>query len=251
MQRVTFQRPPPLQAGPLTEVSPEYVRTPYPSYGFPSPSPSSLSASTIDDQRIYYLSQGRAPLRLAEEISDFLRPWSPPEKLDIHCSCTLLTVDSQWELHLPHPLVHLSGPTRLVHAYHIYVRFRPGGPNVDKWGDIVEGLRKRVLSRHEELLDAAIELALLREDGSVSAWYPPKLDKGKLMAYFEGSADLDDSDSAAEDGEDRGESLEVPTRPRHKRKAPTTTTTSNGAAAAALPVLRIQAPEDMDGPRNF
>lgn len=228
---------------PLAEASTEYVRTPYPSYAFPSPSPSALSASTIDERRIYYLNRGDAPPSLSGEISDFLGTWSPPEKLDIHCSYSLLTLDSQYDLHLPHPLIHDSGPTRLVHAYHILVRFRPGGPGVDQWDDIADDLRSRVLSGYDELADAAIEFALLREHGSISAWYPPNLDKDKLMAYFEG-ADNDDSDSAAEDGEDRNVSLEVPTpRPERKARIP-----SNGGA---LPVLRIQAPEEMVGPRNL
>lgn len=170
--------------------------------------------------------------------------WSPPKKLDVHCSCSLLTVDSQYELRLPHPLLYDTGPTRLVHAYHVYVRFRPGGPGVDQWEDIVEGLRNCVLSRHDDLQDSAIEFALLRENGNISAWYPPRLDKDKLVAFFEG-ADSDDSDSATEYGEDRSESPEAQT-PRPERKS---SATSDGTAT--LPVLRVNAPEEMVAPRNL
>ncbi|KAI1189123.1 hypothetical protein F5B17DRAFT_392505 [Nemania serpens] len=234
MKRVTFERPTPLRPGLLTDASTEYVRTPYPPYALLLPSPSSLSASTVNERSIYYLSQGDAPPELSVEIYDFFRTWSPPENLDIRSSSSLLAVDSQCGLHLPHPLVYESGPTRLVHAYHIYVRFRYGGPGPDQWEDIVKDFRNCVLSRYDELVDAAIELALSRENGSISAWYPPKIDKDKLMAYFEGT-DCDDSDSAAEDGEDRSGPLEVPT-------------TSNGTM---LPELRVDAPEGMLGLRNF
>jgi hypothetical protein len=242
MRRIKFerqQRPPPIHLSPCTEVRPQYVKTPYPTQCLPLSSASSFSTSTIDERRIYYLSQGRPPPGLSDEVYDFFRKWVHLEQIDVNCSCSLLTVTPQWELRLPHPLLYDSDQARFAHACHIYVQFPPCGPSVEQWEGIAKDFRNHVLSKHD-MRDAAVEFASSSEYGNISAWYPPKLDKEKLVAFFEGNGSNDsDSDLEADDPEDQSDSLTVPA-PGPERE------TEMMRNEMALPLLEVTAPEKTD-----
>ncbi|KAJ8106283.1 hypothetical protein ONZ43_g7118 [Nemania bipapillata] len=237
MRRIKFarqQRPPPIHLGSGTQVRPEYVKTPYPTQSFPMSSPSSFSTVTTDERRIYYLSQGSPPLALSDEVSAFFQRWFPIEQIDVNCSCSLLTVTPQWELRLPHPLLYEGNEAKFVHAHHIYVQFPPCAPKVEQWEDIAKELRDHLLSQHD-MRDAAIEFALSSEYSNISAWYPPKLDKENLIAFFEGNgSDDSDSDLGGESPEDQADSLTVPTSGQEQK------------TEMAIPLIEVNAPEQAD-----
>lgn len=271
MPQVTFerrQRPPPIRLGLSVDSSvPKYVRTPYPTQpfsqvvaGVPSPSISNPSVDIDGEERererkrekgrekesrrIYYLAQGLPKTDLSDEISDFFHEKYPLATFHLHCSSSLLALDEQWELCLPHPLLH-SNPhshshsysyshnngngnehdhdhpeqqTKLVQAHHIYIQFiADSSPQVPEWPSIAKHIRDNLLSKHE-MSDAAIELASASSSslsssggeygGHVSAWYPPKLDKEKLRTFFEGAycCNFDHDD---DDGEDSASNFKL------------------------------------------
>ncbi|KAI0877488.1 hypothetical protein GGS24DRAFT_447268 [Hypoxylon argillaceum] len=92
--------------------------------------------------------------------------------------------------------------------------------------------------------NAAVEFALSGEYGNISAWYPPKLDKEKLVTFFEGDDSHDsDWDLEVEDLEDQSRSLKVsPLGPGRKAEL--------SRKEMALPLLQVNAPEEIDGPRS-
>ncbi|KAI1128862.1 hypothetical protein F5Y10DRAFT_166788 [Nemania abortiva] len=237
MGRIKFEhqaRPPPIRLG---SAGPEYVKTPYPTQSVALASPCSLSTSMTDESRIYYLSQGHPPPELSGEISDFFRKWSPLEEVNV--SCSLLTITSQWELRLPHPLLCDSGSPGCAHAHHVYVKFPPAGPSISQWGAIAKELRENVLSKHD-MLGAAIEFTMPGEYGNISAWYPPGLEKEKLMAFFEDdSFDELDSDLELDDLEEQSDSITVQITAPHRKDM----TNSN---EIRLPLLEVHAPGEID-----
>ncbi|GAP85783.1 hypothetical protein SAMD00023353_1400720 [Rosellinia necatrix] len=245
MARVTFERPkrpPPIRLGSSAESITEYVKTPYPTQQLlrvPSPG---RSTSMVDEERVYYLSEGQPKAELWDEMSDFFYAKFPDAKFYLHCSFSFLTVNEKWELCLPHPLLHGTGLTKLVRADHIYVRFLPGGPDVREWEGVARDFRESILARHD-MMDAAVEFASLGGYGNMSAWYPPKLDKDKLRSFFEGSNNLVDPGLETEGLEGQAGVITIPVSAASKPRA------SIMKHEISRPVLEVHAPETTDGSR--
>ncbi|KAI0537203.1 hypothetical protein GGR58DRAFT_356149 [Xylaria digitata] len=220
MRQVKFkERPPPILPA---EACPEYVRTPYPTQRLLEAS--SPAASTMSYERVYHPYQSNTPITNAfvKETKEFIRGTYPSgstpgrngkPKCVLNCSHSTLIVDDNWELRLRHPhyphhrTSHFDGLERLAFARHIHIEFETGGPEIGEWDNIVKELQDSILSKYN-ILDAALEFTQLGGYGTISAWYPPKIDREKLRAFFENNGpDGLDSENSEWEKEEYGDEL--------------------------------------------
>ncbi|KAH8168048.1 hypothetical protein CIB48_g185 [Xylaria polymorpha] len=193
MSRITFdlrQKPPPIQTQLSRSSITRYERSPYPRFSHcdsvpaspPDSEPDSL-VSTIDaERRIYYLNDKARDYMALEIASDILKQSFPASKVTTELTYSIFTVNEKWELHRSSVKPPHHSARNLVHAYRIYAEFQSGGPEIAE----LDALEPLIRARCGDcgMRDVAIEFALLGEDRTVSAWYPPKPDKEKLRAFF-------------------------------------------------------------------
>ncbi|KAI0967349.1 hypothetical protein F4678DRAFT_446324 [Xylaria arbuscula] len=94
-----------------------------------------------------------------------------------------LNIDDQWRICFPHPFFNVPNP--MVCAHFFQVEFTRGCPEIEKWGDIAKELREKVLSDCD-MKDAALEFTCKRDNGVISAFYPPEVTKDELRSMFAG-----------------------------------------------------------------
>ncbi|KAF2968355.1 hypothetical protein GQX73_g5199 [Xylaria multiplex] len=178
-------------------------------------------------ERVYdpYKSKPRIPKAFADETKTFIRGKYPSgsrgrEKLprcDLIGSYSTLIVDDNWELHRrdsPYPddgPNDSDGPERLAFARHIRLKFEVGGPEVWDWDNIARELQDSIFSKYK-MLDVALEFTQSDSNRTISTWYPPKIEKEKLRAFFErnGPDGLYSENSKWEADEDEDDLIIVP-----------------------------------------
>ncbi|KAI3342509.1 hypothetical protein F4824DRAFT_206919 [Ustulina deusta] len=210
----------PIWQGSPTESDSEYARTPSPTQLLLEAPPHPPS-SVINEKINHNLIRKKPPRRLVEEIGNFFTSKCPircrhcgdrtgETKIILDYSPSILHIDEEWVIRLPHPLYqrnpgpHYNDLTKTVYAHHFQIKFMPGGLEVEEWGNIAKEFRRCILSKHD-LLDAAVEFTMVSGSGTISAWYPPEVDKDELRSFFGD----DHSDNLDLEAEGRGHGREV------------------------------------------